>query len=557
MSKPMPSLPELPRAYVDTTYSLPTGNTITVNSGGNFQTALNNAKLGDVIVLEAGATFQGPFTLPNKISGTGWIYVISSNYNNLPAPGNRVSPSNASNMPKITVSEQGRSAIETAKNAHHYRFVGIEFSPSPNTYINSVITIGNLPFEDTSASTLPEYIIFDRCYIHGDLSKGARRGVAMDGKNIAVIDSHVSDCWEVGADSQALWAYNTPGPLKIVNNFLSGAGENVMFGGADPKIQNCIPSDIEIKRNHFFKPLSWQSKSGMVKNLLEFKIGRRALVEGNIFENNWPDAQVGWSILFTVRNQDGTAPWSTVEDVHFINNKLINTYNGINMLGTDYIYPSQVQKRILIKNNLLHSHGRSIMMGDGNLDVIIEQNTFIDTDRIAIAYGEKNGSFSFKNNISFAAEYGFWGDAVGEGVVALNTYYTAWEFNRNVIVGGASHIYPSGNFFPSNVSQVGFVDYNGSNYRLSASSPYKNAGTDGKDIGADIDAIEAAIGGISVPVYILGDLNSDGVVNIFDYNIFLQNFGSQTCGNTADLNGDCKVNIFDYNILLENFGRTQ
>jgi hypothetical protein len=63
------------------------------------------------------------------------------------------------------------------------------------------------------------------------------------------------------------------------------------------------------------------------------------------------------------------------------------------------------------------------------------------------------------------------------------------------------------------------------------------------------------IGGNS-SVSIPGDLNSDGVVNIFDYNIFLQNFGNQTCGNVADLNDDCSVNIFDYNILLENFGRT-
>jgi hypothetical protein len=57
---------------------------------------------------------------------------------------------------------------------------------------------------------------------------------------------------------------------------------------------------------------------------------------------------------------------------------------------------------------------------------------------------------------------------------------------------------------------------------------------------------------------LLGDLNNDGIVNIFDYNIFLQHFGVvEDCQNEADLNGDCSVNIFDYNILLENFGRTQ
>jgi hypothetical protein len=60
------------------------------------------------------------------------------------------------------------------------------------------------------------------------------------------------------------------------------------------------------------------------------------------------------------------------------------------------------------------------------------------------------------------------------------------------------------------------------------------------------------------PNPIPGDINKDGVVNIFDYNIFLQNFGATNdCQNVADLNGDCSVNIFDYNILLQNFGRTQ
>ena len=52
-----------------------------------------------------------------------------------------------------------------------------------------------------------------------------------------------------------------------------------------------------------------------------------------------------------------------------------------------------------------------------------------------------------------------------------------------------------------------------------------------------------------------GDIDKDADVDIFDYNLLLQNFGNTICGNMADLNGDCKVDIFDYNILLENFGK--
>ena len=52
-----------------------------------------------------------------------------------------------------------------------------------------------------------------------------------------------------------------------------------------------------------------------------------------------------------------------------------------------------------------------------------------------------------------------------------------------------------------------------------------------------------------------GDLNFDTLVDRQDYDIFVANFGSATCGNVADIDGNCKVDIFDYNILVENFGK--
>lgn len=53
-----------------------------------------------------------------------------------------------------------------------------------------------------------------------------------------------------------------------------------------------------------------------------------------------------------------------------------------------------------------------------------------------------------------------------------------------------------------------------------------------------------------------GDLDKDGDVDIFDYNLLADNFGNTSCGNIADIDGNCKVDIFDYNILLENFGKS-
>ena len=57
------------------------------------------------------------------------------------------------------------------------------------------------------------------------------------------------------------------------------------------------------------------------------------------------------------------------------------------------------------------------------------------------------------------------------------------------------------------------------------------------------------------PVPLPGDLDGDGDVDIFDYNLLIENFGSTSCGNVADIDGNCKVDIFDYNLLIENFGK--
>src|SRR4051794_22278864 len=77
-----------------------------VPAGGDLQGALSQARGGDTITLAAGATFVGNFTLPSNNSGQ-WITIQSSAMNNLPGPGSRVSPAQASSMPKIVTRNAG------------------------------------------------------------------------------------------------------------------------------------------------------------------------------------------------------------------------------------------------------------------------------------------------------------------------------------------------------------------------------------------------------------------------------------------------------------------
>jgi subtilisin family serine protease len=58
-------------------------------------------------------------------------------------------------------------------------------------------------------------------------------------------------------------------------------------------------------------------------------------------------------------------------------------------------------------------------------------------------------------------------------------------------------------------------------------------------------------GGDTEPPDTQGDINGDGVVNIFDLSILLSNWG--TADPDADLNNDGTVNIFDLSILLSNW----
>jgi uncharacterized protein (TIGR03437 family) len=497
--------PELPRVFLNTDYVPPTGRTIVVGAGGDFQAAINEAQPGDIITLQAGVSYTGNFTLPAK-TGNGWIVIrTSAPDSSLPAPGTRMTPAYAGLLPKL-VTPNSNPALEAMDGAHHYRIIGVEFAQASGVELTfNLVAFGDV---QNTLDRMPHNLILDRVYIHGNPTAKLRRGVRLNCATSAVIDSYISDCKDIGFDSQAIGSWNGPGPFKIVNNYLEGAGENIIFGGGDPQITNLVPSDIEFRRNHCYKPLKWRqedpSYAGLpwsVKNLLELKNAQRVLIDGNIFENNWTNAQNGYAVLFTVRNQDGTAPWSAVQDITFTNNIVRKSGAGINMHGTDNLQPSITSRRIRISNNLFveidgrrwDGPGIGFQWIGGPHESTVEHNTILHSGNIIATSGVPTEALVFRNNLFHHNEYGVVGDNYGTGNSAINFYFPSSVFVKNVLVGGASAVYPADNFFPTSFEEVKFVDQVGGNYRLAANSPYKNAGTDGKDIGCDFDALEAAL----------------------------------------------------------------
>jgi hypothetical protein len=100
------------------------GATLVVPAGGDLQAAINNAASGDTIILEAGATYRGPFTLTNK-SGDSYITIQSSRASEI---AGRVSPSQSGLLAKLRSNTVAEPIVKTATGAHHYKLIGLDIS---------------------------------------------------------------------------------------------------------------------------------------------------------------------------------------------------------------------------------------------------------------------------------------------------------------------------------------------------------------------------------------------------------------------------------------------
>lgn len=485
--------------------------TFTVNAGGNLQTAINNAQPGDIIILQAGASFTGPFVLPAK-NGNRYITIQSSALSSLPAPGHRVSPANAANMPKI-VAPNADNALRTAASASYYQFIGIEFLPvNSSATIYDMILLGNGSSAQNSLSLVPHHLKFDRCYIHGTSTGYAKRGIALNSAETAIINSYITDFHVAGQDAQGIAGWNGPGPFQIVNNFIAASGQNIGFGGALPGINGLVPSDIEISRNHLYKPLSWKpgepTYAGIpwtIKSLLELKSGQRVVIDGNLMENNWGDTGYG-AVNFTVRNDSGS--WATIQNVDFRNNIVRHVSMGVNILGFDTYGPTVQGHDVRLYNNVFSDMNTSRWTDTGwwmrlsDMDnLTIDHNVILNSSSIIWVYGPVCNGFVMTNNITPHNNYGIMGQDRGPGADTINVFFPSSVIRRNVITGqtsgggslsGYPFYYPTDNFYPATLDAVGFVDRLGGDYNLAAASAYKGQATDGKDVGINQSALESA-----------------------------------------------------------------
>jgi hypothetical protein len=452
---------------------------ISVGAGGDLQAALDQAQPGQMVQLQAGATFDGNFTLPKK-TGSSYITVRTSTPDaQLPGINGRIDLTHEPLLATLR-SVNASPALRTAAGAHHWRLIGLRFIA---TGAGDVVTLGDGLQRDRAL--VPTDLVLDRIMIRGDAAKGQKRGIALNSANTFVRNSYIGGIRLVGQETQAIACWNGPGPFVIENNYLEAAGIGLLFGGAEPAIDQLVPTDIVIRRNHITRPVAWRSGSWVVKNLLELKNARNVQIDGNLLENNWASAQSGFAVVFTVRAQGTHSPWTTIEHVRFENNVVRHAGAGINILGYDDTAPSQQLRDLVIRNNLFTDidhrtwggAGIFVQMGDEPADVHIEHNTVLQSGNIISVYGgtrtapRQATGFRFASNIVLHNNYGIFGNNVGTGNPAITTYFPQSVIVGNAMAGGNASLYPVGNVFPTvDALMAQFENPAANDYRLKGTS---------------------------------------------------------------------------------------
>ena len=563
---------ELPRIIIKSAIadSRAPGQARIVSAGEDLQKAIDGAQCGDTLRLEAGATFRGLFRFPDKpCDYSHWVVVRTSAPDDaLPPEGTRLTPCYAgvASLPgrpdfhcavvknvlaKIEFDEKaGSGPLNFLDGANHYRFIGLDVTRGvPGATITALAFLK----EDAKA----DHLIFDRVWMHGTAQDETTRGIALKSMtSVAVVDSFFTDFHCVAGtgsctDAQTMGSgggTEPGGPYKIVNNFLEASGENILFGGGPATI---TPADIEIRRNHLFKPLIWKQgtpgfvggTSGrpfIVKNHFELKNATRVLFEANVLENVWGGfSQTGFSILLTPKNQGNNCPKCQVTDVTIRNNivrsvgsvlQIANVKSdagGRAFAGERYSIHDLTAEDVQEKPYGGFGLFALILSNDPPLsDVSIEHVTaFVPRAIFSIGNltGKKLRGFSISNNLFYSTGLRQIGSTGGgpqncsykpdeQGASGIfSSCFTDAAVTHNMIIAGSD--WPSGNISMKDAAAAGMrvtADKQVLGYQLCRgksedkkdaapcrkTSPALSAGTDGKDIGADVEKIEEMTAGV-------------------------------------------------------------
>jgi hypothetical protein len=250
------------------------------------------------------------------------------------------------------------------------------------------------------------------------------------------------------------------------------------------------------------------AKSGSKpKAYAEIKLLEDSLWEGNIFQG-FPTG-----IAITLRNQNGFSPWSNVKNVTIRSNLFKEFSAGVivQLFSGDRL--SETGSNIQIVNNLFYGPISHSLVGTFpsvvytsfgvGAPLLLSHNTFINRQDTSggpmiIGLAPMSGAI-VKDNIMYFNRYGTQCALPGN---AFNACWPNFTEANNVIINNDSECdYITGrngnfrkSFCAANERAVKFSDPANNDYRLRPDSPYRNAASDGTDIGVNMNALNAALG---------------------------------------------------------------
>lgn len=357
----------------------------------------------------------------------------------------------------------------------------------------------------TSSGTLPAGTYY---YTRQAISTGGYQGTVLSSQQSGQVSATLGSAGRItitgaavaGATSERVWRGTVSG---VMTHYVlaSSVGASVVDNGSLTWIA-AVPDAATV---------------ASIKNLFELKAVQNASIKGNIFRWNLHTVDVGFAAWVKTANQDGTAPYLQSKNITMELNIFQHVDGFLEVSGRE-VGDSDPTKmpgpltNFIVRNNLvIHSgyrgNGFAMIVANGAVGVNIDHNTILHKDTgtsggllTMDSDGEHLVGFSLTNNMVRKGTYGIH-DPWGEGVVALNLAAPGNVFTKNAIADGTVGVYGAANFFETNTAwEAEFVNYvedgTGADFRLKVTSPYHLAGTDGKDLGADVVAVLAETSGV-------------------------------------------------------------
>lgn len=508
---------EFPRVLLNTARSnTPSlGNTFLVHSADDFTNALNNCVGGDNIVIDAALVLPGNWQVPTTKAGidTGhWITIKKAG--TLTPENTRIRYADALSLgfPIIRTTTVSQAMWLNGPQASFYRFINILFDIDPAvTVVQAVVWIGDSGNgTQKTVADCPHDIIFDCCCVHELDNQDGRKGVVFDGINLAYVDGDISNVKST-FDAQCITSTNGPGPFKVVNNFLEATGENIAWGGATPLIPNLISSDIEVRKNHFYKNPAWIGTTfgSNVKNHYESKNSQRAWIRGNILENCWLAGQAGYSFVLWSANSGDSWATTAHQTVEF--NWIKNTVS-VFQLSEWYDGTTTPSHHFTIKNNLATNINNTFNSGVSRLftinytiaELVLKHNTMFSLGDDIVWTPDASPDQIWQDNLlaAFGAHM-FTSQGIGSAAWAL-VGGAGSLFVKNIVMGLTTNQLAD-NFYPTDLASIKFVGPKQgidptadiASCALDPSSPYHNAASDGTDIGVDTVTLASEVAGVA------------------------------------------------------------